>query len=120
MLRRSFVMKLVMIGALGVFAVFAWLSLPAPPRPAGEPTGHGHGGAAGAEEGVVVAVDRAAGRLTISHGPLLSLGMPAMTMGFAVEDPAEVATLQAGDKIRFHVAARGGALVATKIERVAQ
>jgi Cu(I)/Ag(I) efflux system protein CusF len=121
MLSRSFLAKLVMIAALGVFIAFAWLSLPTPPRPEGEVPGHAHTAAsASLAEGVVVAVDGAAGTLTISHGPLYSLGMPPMTMGFRVDDPALLGTLKVGDKVKFHADARDGALVATKIERAAQ
>src|SRR5688572_4695049 len=116
MLRRSFIGKLIMIAALGVFAAFAWLSLPTPPRPEGEVPGHAHtAGSASLAEGVVVGVDHAAGTLTISHGPLHSLGMPPMTMGFRAEDPALLGALNVGDKIKFHADARDGALVATKI-----
>ena len=39
MLRMSFEAKLVMIAVAGAFAAFAWLSLPPPPRPAGEQPG---------------------------------------------------------------------------------
>jgi Cu/Ag efflux protein CusF len=121
MLPGSFVAKLVMIAVLAVFAASAWLSLPVPPRPAGEPSGHAHtAGSASLAEGVVVAVDRAARTLTISHGPLYSLGMPPMTMGFQVDDPALLGTLNVGDKVKFHADARDDALVATKIERVPQ
>jgi Cu(I)/Ag(I) efflux system protein CusF len=118
MFPRSFMAKLVMIAALGLFVAFAWLSLPVPPRPAGEPAGHAHtAGSASLAEGVVVAMDRTARTLTISHGPLYSLGMPPMTMGFQVDDPASLGTLNVGDKVKFHADARDGALVATQIER---
>lgn len=117
----NFMMKLVMIAVGGAFAAFAWLTLPPPPKPAGEPSGHGHAGASpSAAEGIVVAVDRAASTLTISHGPLRNLGMPPMTMGFRVEDPALLGTLNAGDKVRFHANVRNGELVAAGIERVPQ
>lgn len=33
-------------------------------------------------DGTVKKIDRAAGKITISHGPLENLGMPAMTMVF--------------------------------------
>lgn len=116
---RSFIAKLVIVAALGIFAAFAWLSLPVPPRPADEAAGHAHTAGPGSPaEGVVVAVDRAAMTLTISHGPLSSLGMPPMTMGFRVDDASLLETLGAGDRIKFHADARGDALLATKIERL--
>lgn len=121
MLRKSFTTKLVMIAALGVFAAFAWLSLPAPPRPAGEPSGHAHAGDPRAlADGVVLSIDRTASRITISHGPLDNLGMGPMTMGFSIGDPALLDQVSAGDKVRFHADAVGRALTVTRIERAAQ
>jgi Cu/Ag efflux protein CusF len=38
--------------------------------------------------GEVKKVDKASGKVTIKHGPLDHLGMPAMTMVFGVKDPA--------------------------------
>jgi Cu/Ag efflux protein CusF len=64
----------------------------------------------------MLSVDRAAGIVTISHGPLLNLGMPPMTMEFGVGDPAMLGRVKAGDKIRFHAHAIGGAFTATNIE----
>ncbi|HZX30086.1 MAG TPA: copper-binding protein [Rhodocyclaceae bacterium] len=52
-------------------------------------------------EGVVKKVDKAAGKITLSHGPLENLGMPGMTMAFAVKDPAWLDRFKAGDKVRF-------------------
>lgn len=52
-------------------------------------------------EGEVRKVDSTAGRLTLRHGPLTNLGMPAMTMVFRVRDRAWLAQLRVGDKVRF-------------------
>ncbi|MEO8158432.1 MAG: copper-binding protein, partial [Betaproteobacteria bacterium] len=38
--------------------------------------------------GEVKKVDKDTGKVTIKHGPLENLGMPAMTMVFRVKDPA--------------------------------
>ena len=51
--------------------------------------------------GEVKKVDKGAGKVTIKHGPLVSLDMPAMTMVFRVKDPAMLDTVKAGDNIRF-------------------
>jgi Cu/Ag efflux protein CusF len=118
---KSLMTRLVMIAVLGVFAAFAWLSLPAPPRPAGEPSGHAHASDPRAlADGVVLSIDRAASGITISHGPLDALGMPPMTMGFRVGDPALLENVNPGDKVKFHVDVIGDAFTVTKIERVAQ
>ena len=55
----------------------------------------------GLSEGEVKKVDKAAGKVTIKHGPLASLDMPAMTMVFRVKDVAMLDQVKAGDNIRF-------------------
>ena len=113
-------MKKVIVAVLilGVGA-FAWFSLPSPP-PREAPGGHAnHGGDPNAlTDGSVVAVDRAANKVTISHGPIPNLGMPGMTMGFNVSDPALLQALKPGDKVRFHVDVIGGAFTVMSIEPV--
>jgi Cu/Ag efflux protein CusF len=52
-------------------------------------------------EGVIKKVDKAGGKVTISHGPLENLGMPGMTMAFKVKDKAWLGKMKEGDKIRF-------------------
>ena len=81
-------------------------------------TGHSHAAPAAATlvDGTVKKVDKPAGKLTLSHGPLPN-GMPAMTMAFGVKNPAWLDQLKAGDKIRFGMEDTGGALTVTRIER---
>ena len=118
--RASFATKLALIAVGGAFAAFAWLSLPPAPRPPGEQPGHAHGGDPGAlADGLVLSVDRKAGEVTISHGPLQHLGMPPMTMAFRAGDHALLDQVKPGDKVRFHADVFGGAFTVTRIERVA-
>jgi Cu(I)/Ag(I) efflux system protein CusF len=49
-------------------------------------------------DGVVKEVDPK-GRVTLQHGPVKSLGWPAMTMGFAVKDKALLNKLAIGNKV---------------------
>ena len=114
-------MKTLIAAALiAAFIAFTWYLLPSPPRADFEAASGGHAGHAGdpaaVSEGVVLSVDRAARSVTINHGPLRNLGMPPMTMGFQVADPAMLDRLKAGDKVKFHADAVGGALTATSIE----
>jgi len=51
--------------------------------------------------GVVKAVKTDVKRLTISHGPIQSLGMDGMTMDFAVYDPSMLDDVQQGHKVSF-------------------
>lgn len=67
-------------------------------------------------EGTVRKIDRAAGKLTIAHGPLKNLAMPPMTMTFKVSDPAMLDKVQAGDKVRFMADRIEGAFTVTKLE----
>jgi Cu/Ag efflux protein CusF len=67
-------------------------------------------------EGTVKNVDRLASKITIAHGPLENLGMPGMTMAFAVKDKARLDQLKAGDKVRFVAADMGGTLTVTDLE----
>lgn len=67
-------------------------------------------------EGTVKKIDKAAGKLTIAHGPLETLGMPAMTMVFRAAEPGQLDQVKVGDKIRFAVERVGGALTVTSIE----
>lgn len=67
-------------------------------------------------EGEVRKVDKDAKKITIKHGPLQKLDMPAMTMVFQVKDPAMLEQVKAGDKIKFDAEKVGGAFTVTKIE----
>jgi Cu(I)/Ag(I) efflux system periplasmic protein CusF len=70
-------------------------------------------------EGEVRAVDRTQGTVVIKHGPLVALNMPAMTMEFTAGNPALLASVKPGDKVRFNAEQRkDGALVVTSIEVV--
>jgi Cu/Ag efflux protein CusF len=68
-------------------------------------------------EGEVRKVDKDAKKITIKHGPLQNLDMPAMTMVFQVKDPAMLEQVKAGDKVKFQAEKVGGALTVTAIEK---
>ena len=67
-------------------------------------------------EGEVRKVDKEASKLTLKHGPLVSLDMPAMTMVFRVSNPAFLDAVKQGDKVRFSVEKMGGQFTVTHIE----
>jgi Cu/Ag efflux protein CusF len=67
-------------------------------------------------DGVVRKLDRAAGKVTLAHGPLSDLGMPAMTMAFAVKDAGWLKQLKEGDRIRFVADRVNGAFVVVRLE----
>lgn len=66
-------------------------------------------------EGEIRKIDAAAGKITLKHGPLKNLDMPAMTMAFRLSDPAMLGKLKVGDKVRFVAANPGGQLTITEI-----
>ena len=51
--------------------------------------------------GVVKKIDLEQGKITISHGPIANLGMPAMTMVFRVADASLLKSVKSDDKIDF-------------------
>lgn len=67
-------------------------------------------------DGEIRKVDVENKKVTIKHGVIKSLDMPAMTMVFQVKEPAMLAKLKAGDKVRFSAEAAGSSIVVTDIK----
>lgn len=67
-------------------------------------------------EGTVTKVDSKWNKVTIDHGPLENLDMPAMKMVFVVADPAMLEGLSEGSKVRFVADRMNGKLTVTEIE----
>jgi Cu/Ag efflux protein CusF len=67
-------------------------------------------------EAEVRKVDTAAGKITLKHGEIPNLEMPPMTMVFQARDPALLATVKAGDKVRFTADKVNGAYTVMSIE----
>ena len=67
-------------------------------------------------DGTVKKVDRSAGKITLAHGPLENLGMPAMTMSFPVKEPLWLDGVKTGDKVRFVADKVGGAITVVRLE----
>ncbi len=66
--------------------------------------------------GEVKKVDKSSGKLTIKHGPIDNLGMPAMTMVFRVKDPEMLDQMKQGDKISFVAEKVNGAFTLIQTE----
>jgi len=69
-------------------------------------------------DGEIRKVDKDARKITIKHGPLQNIDMPAMTMVFQVKDPALLEQVKAGDMVKFTAEKLGGAFAVTRIEKV--
>ncbi|MDE2564403.1 MAG: copper-binding protein [Burkholderiales bacterium] len=65
--------------------------------------------------GLVKAVDPAAGKVTLAHGPIPGLHWPPMTMTFQVRDKALFDKLVVGKTVGFDVVHEGGAYVVTAV-----
>lgn len=67
--------------------------------------------------GTVNSVDKSSRTINISHGPIKTMGMSAMTMDFLVEDPAMLNEVKPGQKIHFVVTTdRKGRFVIVDLE----
>ena len=86
--------------------------------------GHAHGKPSAAKpaapadfaDGEVRKVDKEAGKVTIKHGPLPNLEMPAMTMVFRVKDPAMLDRMKAGETIKFKADKVDGNFTVTELQ----
>jgi len=67
-------------------------------------------------DGEVRKVDREQGKVTLRHGPLQNLDMPAMTMVFEVREPSMLDKVQAGEKVLFRAANDGGKFSVTELQ----
>jgi Cu(I)/Ag(I) efflux system periplasmic protein CusF len=67
-------------------------------------------------DGEVKKIDKDTGKITIKHGPLTKLEMPAMTMVFRVANPKMLDQVKAGDKIKFEAVKVNGALTVVTLE----
>ena len=85
-----------------------------------QPSSGASAGAAGMTmhqaDAVVKAVDAAAGKVTLAHEPVKSLGWPAMTMGFAVKDKALFDKLVVGQKVHVELKKEGADYVVTSVK----
>jgi Cu/Ag efflux protein CusF len=73
--------------------------------PSDEPLGSGR----------VVAVDRAAGRITLEFRPIPQLLLEGGKRIFRVKDPASLKSVAAGDKVRFEVERHGRGYIVTRV-----
>ena len=105
-------MKQRIVAALA--AALVWTCAAAAADPADRPAATVRWSAAAAE-GEVRRVDREGGKLTIRHGPIPNLDVPAMTMVFQVADAGMLDRVKAGDKVTFEADKVGRAYRVTRI-----
>lgn len=61
-------------------------------------------------------VDRENQKITLRHGEIRNLDMPAMTMVFAVSKRAMLDDVKVGDKVQFRAASEDGRLTVTELQ----
>jgi Cu/Ag efflux protein CusF len=66
--------------------------------------------------GIVTAIDKTAGMITLSHDAIPEAKWPAMTMGFKA-DPAITDAVAVGDKVDFDIRIKGSAGEVTAIHK---
>ena len=106
---------------LAVAALGSGLASAQPAPPAADHAAHHPAkvaATASPSEGEVRKIDLAQGKVTLRHGPLANLDMPAMTMVFTATDKQLLQGLKTGDKVRFHAESRDGTLVVTALDVV--
>lgn len=91
------------LAASAAFSVSAWAQTS---KPATEMT-----------EAEVRKVDKDNKKITLKHGAIKNLDMPAMTMVFNVNDAAMLDKLQAGDKVQFKATNDAGKFTVTEIQQ---
>ena len=109
---------------LAILASFLPLAaVPLAAQAADEHAGHGNHSPAAMQstegsfvDGVVKKIDKAGGKVTVSHGPLTNLNMPAMTMVFRVKNTAWLDGMKPEGKIRFVADYVGGTLTIVKLD----
>ena len=62
-------------------------------------------------------IDESADKVTLDHGAIPGLDMPAMTMVYKVQDPKMLKSVKAGDKVKFNIEKINGQLTVTKIDK---
>lgn len=71
----------------------------------------------GHADGAIVGIDAERGRITLKHGVIEGLGMPAMTMVFRVADASMLMQLKVGEAVRFTVIRADNFFTVTQLAR---
>ena len=67
-------------------------------------------------DGEVRKVDKENKKITLKHGVIKNLDMPAMSMVFGVKDATLLDSVQVGDKVKFKAEQTGTAMIVTDIQ----
>jgi Cu(I)/Ag(I) efflux system protein CusF len=67
--------------------------------------------------GVVTAVDKTAGTITLDHGPIPKAGWPAMTMAFKASPASLLDQVKVGDHVAFDLRLKDGSGEVTAVSK---
>lgn len=67
-------------------------------------------------DGIAKEVDQKSGKVTLQHGAIANVKMPAMTMSYRVKQAQQLEPIRAGDKVRFTMDKLNDEFVVTYIE----
>jgi Cu/Ag efflux protein CusF len=67
-------------------------------------------------DGEVIKVDKPQRRITLKHGPIKNIDMPAMSMTFRLANPAWADSVKVGDKVKFEADKVNGYFTITKLD----
>jgi Cu(I)/Ag(I) efflux system periplasmic protein CusF len=95
----------------------AWILAVALAAPAWAQQDHSAHHAVALADGEVRRIDKDAKKITIRHGPIANLDMPAHTMVFQVKDPEMLGRVKVGDKVKFEAQKVGGAFLLVRIDK---
>ena len=68
-------------------------------------------------DGEVKKIDKAQSRITLAHGEIRNLDVPAMTMAFRIKDAAWLDKVQVGDRVKFSAEKIAGQYTVTVIQK---
>jgi Cu/Ag efflux protein CusF len=68
-------------------------------------------------DAVIKHVDPASGMVTLKHGALTNVGMPAMTMAYKAGDASMLNSVKDGDNVKVRVENVGGTLTIVKMAK---
>lgn len=108
MVKRKTLIALTSLSLAGVLLSGFW-----PQRVEAAPAASQEGVTASAS-GEVRRIDAAGGKITIKHGEIQALELPAMTLVYQI-DPALLAKVKPGDTVKFTATRRGSQYVVTAI-----
>ena len=106
------------LAAAALVAAFGASAQTVPTSGTGRTAHHAATPAAPQSDGEVRKIDKEQGKVTLRHGPLPNLDMPAMTMVFRTADPKLLEGLKEGDKVKFNAEKVNGAYTVTVIQVV--